>query len=132
MNYAIYLQVVLWDKIILRGENALLDYRSMNTKYYFWDDGNGLLNHQNVTMTLSWNIIPNAGNLPRYVRINKYPIFVVCVVRPSIVSGLCTGHRVVQNITYLCLLQYFSCFRIMSSGKHSFAFPDSYTTSRVM
>ena len=78
--------MVLWDKIILRGENALLDYRSMNTKYYFWDDGNGLLNHQNVTMTLSWNIIPNAGNLPR----------------------------------------------IMSSGKHSFAFPDAYTTSRVM
>ena len=58
-------QVVLWDKIILRGENALLDYRSMNTKYYFWDDGNGLLHHKNVTMTLSWNIIPNAGNLPR-------------------------------------------------------------------
>ena len=47
----------------------MLDYRSMNTKYYFWDDGNGLLNHQNVTMTLSWNIIPNAGNLPRYVSI---------------------------------------------------------------
>merc|ERR1719369_1975649 len=58
-------QVVLWDKIILRGENAMLDYRSMNTKYYFWDDGNGLLAHKNVTMTLSWNIIPNAGNLPR-------------------------------------------------------------------
>ena len=56
---------MLWDKIILRGENALLDYRSMNTKYYFWDDGNGLLSHKNVTMTLSWNIIPNAGNLPR-------------------------------------------------------------------
>ncbi len=36
-------QVVLWDKIIQRGENALLDYRSLNTKYYFWDDGNGLL-----------------------------------------------------------------------------------------
>ena len=36
-------QVVLWDKIIQRGENAVLDYRSMNTKYYFWDDGNGLL-----------------------------------------------------------------------------------------
>ena len=61
-------QVVLWDKIIQRGENAILDYRSMNTKYYFWDDGNGLLNHQNVTMTLSWNIIPNAGNLPRLVQ----------------------------------------------------------------
>ena len=35
-------QVVLWDKIIQRGDNAILDYRSMNTKYYFWDDGNGL------------------------------------------------------------------------------------------
>merc|ERR1711973_758890 len=58
-------QVVLWDKIIQRGENAVLDYRSMNTKYYFWDDGNGLLNHKNVTLTLAWNIIPNAGNLPR-------------------------------------------------------------------
>lgn len=36
------LQVVLWDKIILRGENAVLDFKNMNTKYYFWDDGNGL------------------------------------------------------------------------------------------
>lgn len=36
-------QVVLWDKIILRGENAILDFRNMNTKYYFWDDGHGLL-----------------------------------------------------------------------------------------
>merc|ERR1711911_125031 len=58
--------------IILRGENALLDYKSMNTKYYFWDDGNGLVGHKNVTMTLSWNIIPNAGNLPRYRVFIKY------------------------------------------------------------
>ncbi|KAJ2950426.1 hypothetical protein O0L34_g8668 [Tuta absoluta] len=57
-------QVVLWDKIILRGENALLDFKNMNTKYYFWDDGNGLKGHDNVTLTLSWNIIPNAGLLP--------------------------------------------------------------------
>ena len=35
-------QVVLWDKIILRGENAKIDVKSINTKYYFWDDGNGL------------------------------------------------------------------------------------------
>merc|ERR1712198_470274 len=58
-------QVVLWDKIIQRGENAVLDYRSMNTKYYFWDDGNGLHGHENVTLKLAWNVIPNAGNLPR-------------------------------------------------------------------
>ncbi|KAF6215995.1 hypothetical protein GE061_000332 [Apolygus lucorum] len=57
-------QVVLWDKIILRGENAILDFKSMNTKYYFWDDGNGLRNNSNVTLTLAWNIIPNAGLLP--------------------------------------------------------------------
>ena len=85
-SYTRLCQVVLWDKIILRGENALLDYRSMNTKYYFWDDGNGLLHHKNVTMTLSWNIIPNAGNF----------------------------------------------LRIKSHGQHSFSFPDTYTTSRVM
>uniref|UniRef100_T1H644 Signal peptidase complex subunit 3 n=1 Tax=Megaselia scalaris TaxID=36166 RepID=T1H644_MEGSC len=35
-------QVVLWDKIILRGENSVLKLKNMNTKYYFWDDGNGL------------------------------------------------------------------------------------------
>ncbi|GLV35185.1 Spase 22/23-subunit [Carabus blaptoides fortunei] len=57
-------QVVLWDKIILRGENAILDFKNMNTKYYFWDDGNGLRANNNVTLTLSWNIIPNAGLLP--------------------------------------------------------------------
>eukprot|EP00111_Clytia_hemisphaerica_P000270 TCONS_00000694-protein len=35
-------QVVLWDKIIKRGENAYLDLREMNCKYYFFDDGSGL------------------------------------------------------------------------------------------
>ncbi|XP_011189936.1 signal peptidase complex subunit 3 [Zeugodacus cucurbitae] len=57
-------QVVLWDKIILRGENSALDFKNMNTKYYFWDDGNGLKNNRNVSLYLSWNIIPNAGLLP--------------------------------------------------------------------
>ncbi|CAG5120565.1 unnamed protein product [Candidula unifasciata] len=58
-------QVVLWDKIIERGEESLLDYHSANTKYYFWDYGNGLRGHENVTLTLSWNVIPNAGTLPK-------------------------------------------------------------------
>lgn len=57
-------QVVLWDKIILRGENAILDFKSMNPKYYFWDDGNGLRNNSRVVLTLSYNIIPNSGLLP--------------------------------------------------------------------
>ncbi|KAK3597501.1 hypothetical protein CHS0354_041921 [Potamilus streckersoni] len=58
-------QIVMWDKIIKRGENAIIDYKSMNTKYYFWDYGNGLRGNRNVTMTLSWNVIPNAGTLPK-------------------------------------------------------------------
>ncbi|KAG8235679.1 hypothetical protein J437_LFUL015737 [Ladona fulva] len=57
-------QVVLWDKIIQRGENAVLDFKNINTKYYFWDDGNGLRGHENITLTLAWNMIPNAGLLP--------------------------------------------------------------------
>lgn len=57
-------QVVLWDKIIERGQNAILDYKNVNPKYYFWDDGNGLKGNQNVTLKLSWNVIPNAGALP--------------------------------------------------------------------
>ncbi|KOC71106.1 Signal peptidase complex subunit 3 [Habropoda laboriosa] len=63
-NCKIYFFVVLWDKIVLRGDNAVLDFKNMNTKYYFWDDGNGLRGNKNVTLTLSWNIIPNAGLLP--------------------------------------------------------------------
>jgi len=57
-------QVVLWDKIILRGEDAVLNLKDFNTKYYFWDDGSELKGHENVTLYLSWNVIPNAGSLP--------------------------------------------------------------------
>jgi hypothetical protein len=35
-------QVVLWDKIILRDDKSKLTYHTMNTKYYFFDNGNGL------------------------------------------------------------------------------------------
>ena len=60
-------QVILWDKIIVRGDNTVLDFKNMNTKYYFYDDGNGLKNNKNVSLYLSWNIIPNAGLLPNIV-----------------------------------------------------------------
>ena len=58
------LKVVLWDKIIRRGQYAELNLKNMNTNYYFWDDGNGLKGNTNVTLTLNWNIIPNAGTMP--------------------------------------------------------------------
>ncbi|KAJ7326796.1 hypothetical protein JRQ81_016555, partial [Phrynocephalus forsythii] len=35
-------QVVLWDKIILRGDNPKLVLKDMKSKYFFFDDGNGL------------------------------------------------------------------------------------------
>lgn len=35
-------QVVLWDKIVRRGENAKLNLKDMKSKYFFFDDGNGL------------------------------------------------------------------------------------------
>ncbi|KAM8842837.1 LOW QUALITY PROTEIN: signal peptidase complex subunit 3 [Synchiropus picturatus] len=57
-------QVVLWDKILLRGDNPKLVLRDRKTKYYFFDDGNGLRANKNVTLTLSWNVVPNAGILP--------------------------------------------------------------------
>ena len=34
--------MVIWDKIIRRGESAVLDLKDMKAKYYFYDDGHGL------------------------------------------------------------------------------------------
>lgn len=59
-------QVVLWDYILLRGENPKLNLKSQNSKYYFWDDGQGLKGNPNITLTLSMNVIPNAGFLPLF------------------------------------------------------------------
>ncbi|XP_027001873.1 signal peptidase complex subunit 3 [Tachysurus fulvidraco] len=60
-------QVVLWDKIVKRGEHTKLELKEMKSKYYFFDDGNGLRGNKNVTLTLSWNVVPNAGILPLVV-----------------------------------------------------------------
>lgn len=59
----VFNQVVLWDFILNRGEKAQLNLRNHNTEYYMWDDGFGLRGNNNVTLTLSMNIIPNAGFL---------------------------------------------------------------------
>lgn len=34
--------MVIWDKIIRRGESAVLSLKDMKAKYYFYDDGHGL------------------------------------------------------------------------------------------
>lgn len=56
-------QIVLWDYIINRGDKAQVSLRRAPPKYYMWDDGLGLKGNQNVTLSLSMNIIPNAGLL---------------------------------------------------------------------
>lgn len=60
----VFNQVVLWDHIIERGDQAKINLKNQHTKYYFWDDGNGLKGNNNITLTMSMNIIPNAGLLP--------------------------------------------------------------------
>ncbi|XP_065174384.1 signal peptidase complex subunit 3-like [Sycon ciliatum] len=57
-------QVVIWDKKIMRGDNAHVQLENMNTKYHFIDDGTGLRGNDNVTLVLQWNVIPNTGSLP--------------------------------------------------------------------
>lgn len=56
-------QVVLWDHIMRRGDPTKLELRNQNTKYYFFDDGFGLKGNPNITLTLTMNVIPNAGVL---------------------------------------------------------------------
>lgn len=56
-------QIVLWDQVLLRGEDGALTLRNQNPEYYMWDDGFGLKGNDNITLTLSMNIIPNAGFL---------------------------------------------------------------------
>jgi len=48
-------QVVLWDKIIRRGENARLTLRDIATKYYFWDDGENLRLHLTLFFVLQFD-----------------------------------------------------------------------------
>ncbi|VIO90838.1 Signal peptidase subunit family protein [Brugia malayi] len=56
-------QIVLWDKILRRGDWSAIHEESITPKYYFMDDGTNLLNHKNVTLVLRWNVVPNAGYL---------------------------------------------------------------------
>lgn len=56
-------EMVLWDKIVMNGEKMQLDLKAAKTKYYFRNDGKGMLGHPNVTLILNWNVMPNMGDL---------------------------------------------------------------------
>lgn len=62
-------QVVVWDKIVEKHKlmklksKGKLTYKSTKNKYYFFDDGAGLLGHQNVTFYLAYNVIGRASKI---------------------------------------------------------------------
>ena len=43
--------------------SLFLTLNLFQTKYYFRNDGKGLLGHNNVTLILNWNVMPNMGDL---------------------------------------------------------------------
>ena len=71
--------MTIWDLIMLREEGERLDdtgdkimSANVHAKYPFFDDGNGLKGNKNVSLALNWNIVPNAGLLPRIQGGKKY------------------------------------------------------------
>jgi len=68
-------QVIVWDRIIKRGEKTKLNLKRKPLKYQFFDDGaKGLLNNDNVTLTMWYNTVPNAGMLPLVPAIGSHKI----------------------------------------------------------
>lgn len=57
-------QVILCDKIIKNGDKTKLDLKGLTL--WFGDEENGLSGRQNIALTLSWNLVPYIGFLPRY------------------------------------------------------------------
>jgi signal peptidase complex subunit 3 len=55
-------QVVVWDKIISDKRHAHIKSTSVANKYSLTDQGFGLRDN-NVTLALSWNIVPSTGLL---------------------------------------------------------------------
>ncbi|ODN06086.1 Signal peptidase complex subunit 3, partial [Orchesella cincta] len=58
-------EVVIWDKIIVRGQNPMINTKYSGNRYLMWDDGNGLRGLQ-AKWRLKWNVIRNVGPLGSY------------------------------------------------------------------
>ena len=84
--------MVLWDKIIQRGDSAVLDLKDMKAKYYFFDDGHGLrFVSQSCVLLYFWCAKLTGGtvkdiwlNLSLLSKIDGSP------------QGFCT-HRLIKN-----------------------------------
>ncbi|KRZ12288.1 Signal peptidase complex subunit 3 [Trichinella zimbabwensis] len=67
-------EVVIWDKILQRGENPVVKLKEARLKYFFVDYGQGLAGNQNVSLYLKWNVSPNAGLMPFFVGTGMYSL----------------------------------------------------------
>jgi len=64
-------QVVLWDKIIQKKENAHLKIKSIRQKYALIDQGQ-YLRGRPLNITVVWNVMPKVGRL--YVQSKSFAV----------------------------------------------------------
>lgn len=64
-------QISLWDTIIQRREDAVLDVRSLRQEYPLLDQGRHLRDTP-LNLTLVWNVMPKVGYL--YVRSKTFDV----------------------------------------------------------
>lgn len=64
-------QVVLWDRIVQRQQDAHLKVKSMRLKYPFIDQGNNLRGLP-YNITVAWDVMPKVGRL--FIRSRSFPM----------------------------------------------------------
>jgi signal peptidase complex subunit 3 len=64
-------QVVLWDRIVERKDEAHIKIRSLRQKYAFNDQGNNLRGLP-LNLTLTWMVMPKVGRL--YMRSKSFAV----------------------------------------------------------
>lgn len=64
-------QVVLWDRIVQRQQDAHLKVKSLRLKYQFVDRGNNLRGLP-YNITVAWDVMPKVGRL--FIRSKSFPM----------------------------------------------------------
>lgn len=55
-------QIVVWDRILLSPDEAVVDLRNEGAEYYITDQGFNLRGAE-ATLTVGWNVMPFTGQL---------------------------------------------------------------------
>lgn len=80
-------QIVVWDDIIRRKEDAILDYTDTRVEYYLVDQGHALRG-SNVTFFFGWDLTPISGLL-QTSKLGEHAITlpVDYLVKPHLIKG---------------------------------------------